>query len=80
MYADDTTLFCCLEDITSDNKEVVLNNELQHVHSWLSANRLTLNVQKTKYMLFHKNKSNDIGELIYGYAMTPFSLLMNLIF
>ena len=63
MYADDTTLFCCLEDITSDNKEVVLNNELQHVHSWLSANRLTLNVQKTKYMLFLKNKSNDIGEL-----------------
>ena len=63
MYADDTTLFCCLEDITSDNKEVVLNNELQHVHSWLNANRLTLNVQKTKYMLFHKNKINDIGEL-----------------
>ena len=58
MYADDTTLFCCLEDITSDNKEVVLNNELQHVHSWLSANRLTLNVQKTKYMLLHKNKAN----------------------
>ena len=25
--------------------------------------KLTLNVQKTKYMLFHKNKSNDIGEL-----------------
>ena len=25
MYADDTTLFCCLEDITSDNKELVLN-------------------------------------------------------
>ena len=35
----------------------------QHVHSWLSANRLTLNVQKTKYMLFLKNKSNDIREL-----------------
>ena len=64
MYADDTSLFCCLEDITFDNKEVVLNNELQHVHSWLRANRLTLNVpKKTKYMLFHKNKSNDIGEL-----------------
>ena len=35
MYADDTTLFCCLEYITSDNKELVLNNELQRVHSWL---------------------------------------------
>ena len=29
MYADDTTIFCCLEGITSNNKELVLNNELQ---------------------------------------------------
>ena len=29
MYADDTTLFYCLEDVTSGNKELVLNNELQ---------------------------------------------------
>ena len=50
MYADDTTLFCCLEDITSDNKEIVLNNKLQRVHSWLKANRLSLNVKKIKYM------------------------------
>ena len=48
--------FAVLEDITSDNKEVVLNNELQHVHSWLGANRLTLNVKKTKYMLFRNHK------------------------
>ena len=33
MYAD--SLFCCLEDIESGNKELVLNNELQRVHSWL---------------------------------------------
>ena len=49
MYADGTTLFCCLEDITSDNKELVLNNELQRVHSWLKASRLSLNVKKIKY-------------------------------
>ena len=48
MYADDTTLFCCLEDIKSNNKELVLNNKLQRVHSWLKANRLSLNVKKTK--------------------------------
>ena len=41
MCADDTTLFCCLEAIKSDNKELVLNNELQRVHSWLKANRLS---------------------------------------
>ena len=63
MYADDTTLFCCLEDITSDNKELVLNNELQRVHSWLKANRLSLNVKKTKYMLFRKQKRTGIREL-----------------
>ena len=63
MYADDTTLFCCLEDIKSNNKELVLNNELQRVHSWLKANRLSLNVKKTKYMLFRKQKKTDIRKL-----------------
>ena len=63
MYADDTTLFCCLEDITFHNKELVLNNELQRVHLWLKANRLSLNVKKTKYMLFCKQKGTEIKEL-----------------
>ena len=54
LYADDTTLFCNLEDVDSDNKEFTLNQELQHVHEWLLANRLQLNVKKKKYMLFHK--------------------------
>ena len=49
--------------IESDNKELVLNNELQRVHSWLNANRLSLNVKKTKYMLFRKHKSTEIREL-----------------
>ena len=32
MYADDTTLYCCLEDIKSDNKEQIPNNELRNVY------------------------------------------------
>ena len=64
VYADDTTLFCCLEDIIeSDNKELVLNDELQCVHSWLNANRLSLNVKKTKYMSFRKHKGREIRDL-----------------
>ena len=55
MYADDTTLYCCLEDIDSVNKELVLNSELKSAHLWLSANKLTLNVNKSKYMLFSKH-------------------------
>ena len=51
--ADDTTLFCNLEDIDSDNKKFILNRELQHVHEWLLTNGLQLNVKKI-YILFHK--------------------------
>ena len=63
MYADDTTLYCYLDDIKSDNKEQILNNELQRVYEWLNANKLSLNERKTKYMIFRKYKYNGIGGL-----------------
>ena len=63
MYADDTTLYCCLEDIDNINKEQVLNNELKRVHLWLSANKLTLNVNKSKYMLFSKHENTQLPKL-----------------
>ena len=47
MYADDTTLYCCLQNIDIVNNELVLNSELKGVHLWLSANKLTLNVNKS---------------------------------
>ena len=55
MYADDTMLHCCLEDIEDENKEFRINQELQHVQDWVKINRLSLNVKKTKYMMFHKH-------------------------
>ena len=51
MYADDTTLFC---DITgTPAHEHLLNLELCKISDWLSANKLSLNVNKTKLMVFH---------------------------
>ena len=47
----------------SDNKELVLNSEVQRVHSLLKANKLFLNVKKTKYMIFCKQKKTEIKEL-----------------
>ena len=58
MYADDTSLFCCLEDIQFPHKEYTLNQELQKVYKWLLANKLKLNVAKTKYMIFSKRNKN----------------------
>ena len=50
MYADDTTLFC---NIDNNVTEDVINRELLKVYEWLGANKLSLNVAKTKFMVFH---------------------------
>ena len=49
MYADDTILNCNLGDLSED----IINTELTKVSKWLAANKLSLNVKKTKYMVFH---------------------------
>ena len=54
MYADDTTLYC---NINQNVSEVVINNELLKVSQCLAANKLSLNVGKTEFMVFHmRNK------------------------
>ena len=58
MYADDTCLICCLEDIHSTDKEYTLNQELQNVHKWLLANKLKLIFAKTNHMIFSKRNKN----------------------
>ena len=54
MYADDTTLFCCLKNIKSINKQDVINEQVQRIHDWLTANGLKLNTTKSKYIMFRK--------------------------
>ena len=56
MYADDTTIYFNLEDFPIENREVLINNELEKVNKWLKLNKLAVNVDKTKSMLFHKRR------------------------
>ena len=56
MYADDTTMYFNLEDFPIENREVLINNELEKVNKWLNLNKLAVNVDKTKSMLFHKRR------------------------
>ena len=49
MYADDTTLYCNFNSINNVNR---INEELCKVSTWLSANKLALNVAKAKYIMF----------------------------
>ena len=56
MYADDTTIYFNLEDFPIENREVFINDELEKVNKWLKLNKLAVNVDKTKSMLFHKRR------------------------
>ena len=57
LYADDST-FSTVIDKESPEISSTINKELQNVCSWLNANRLCLNVAKTKYMLFNRTQTN----------------------
>ena len=58
MYADDTTIYFNLEDFDNLTKETDINRELEKVNIWLKLNKLSLNTQKTKLMLFHRKQKH----------------------
>ena len=52
LYADDTCVLLngkCYTDVIA-----LLNSELEKLSLWLRSNKLSLNVQKTYYMVFHR--------------------------
>ena len=51
MRLDDTTLITNLNN--EDMRNESLNDELEDFHNYLKANKLSLNVNKTKAMVFH---------------------------
>lgn len=59
LYADDTVLYCIGRDV--ECLEVSMNRNLCKLEEWCSANMLTINSKKTKYMLFH-NSPNVYGK------------------
>ena len=53
MYADDTTLFTTLKSTRMDDpRNLLINDELSKISNWLLANKLSLNVKKTKFIVF----------------------------
>ena len=41
-----------------------LNNELNQIYTWLSSNKLSLNICKTKFMIFTPKNKNEITPVI----------------
>lgn len=57
LFADDTNLFYSHKDIKTLFQ--IVNNELELISDWFIANKLSLNVKKTKYIFFCKNSKLD---------------------
>ena len=57
LFADDTNIFCAEKDLYS--LSIMLNNELQKISTWLKANILSINLDKTKFMIF-KTRSKQL--------------------
>ena len=57
MFANNTNLFYSHRDIKT--LFFTINEELEKLGDWFTANRLSLNIKKTKYTFLHKNSVKD---------------------
>ena len=60
LFADDTSLksFINTRNFLLSLASSKLNLELSKVNDWLAVNKLSLNIKKTKFMIFHTSKKN----------------------
>ncbi len=58
MTPHSTTLEIVLRNAQTLDTESKLNNELTNISNWLKLNKLSLNVQKCKYIIFYMPKKH----------------------
>ena len=56
MYADDMTIYFSLEAFDPATRERDINYELEKINIWLKLNKLSLNVKKTKSVIFSRKQ------------------------
>ena len=66
LYADDSTLTTYLRgDNVLDYAELI-NGELKCLDRWLKSNKISINADKTNYMLFSYNKNVNFPDISVG--------------
>ena len=64
LFADDTNVFLCHKNLNFLIQEVKF--ELIKLTSWFQANRLSINIKKTKYMLFKPRQKRQTLDHLCG--------------
>ena len=55
LFADDSNFYISHSDI--NYLLPLMNKEINKIQKWIAANKLTLNLSKTHYMIFHRKES-----------------------
>ena len=53
-YADDSTIYKSFKMSNISRSITKFNDELYNITEWLKLNKLSLNIKKSKYILFHE--------------------------
>ena len=77
MYADDTHLTYASNNI--HNIQTSLKEDLENVHNWLRANKLTLNMTKTEFMLIGSRQRLSTVTVTPTLAINDFRTLTSII-
>ena len=60
-FADDTNLFHTSKSVKNLNKQI--NHDMKHLNNWLSANKISLNVEKTELVIFKSPRKVLLDEI-----------------
>ena len=67
LFADDTNIFFAHHELNTLIK--ILNHELTLVNNWFLVNRLSLNLNKTNYILFtHRQRKIDYNKISISFS------------
>ena len=75
LFADDTSVF--IEGQSYTGVIETLTKELKKIECWLNSNKLTPNIKKTHYMIFHRSriKTNHLKLTMYNHIIIETSSL-----
>ena len=66
LYADDSILSTCIPGNNVMDSAELINSELKCLDRWLKSNKISINADKTKYMLFSYSKYVNFPDISLG--------------
>jgi len=66
LFADDSTLSTSFKKCDADTVAISINHELSKIYNWLNANKISVNTDKTKFIIFSYKNPPTISPIFLG--------------